>query len=273
MAIQILSFFSSEHLEQEHGGPAINIQDYAKGFNDLRKDCFMCDKCGFNRPIEGHPTLYPASIAWNSSWRSIYTLSAAVNNLVIAASDAAAPSNAAPALTKDTSANTINELPHELLAQICDRLEDEDLVNFTKAWNTIGGATGVVTRFNIIRNRELLCFTLKKSFREAKLGIGISIDIKGRKGTLESEFELISLEVFKDLRVRKSVHGLSFDHWLPVPLSARHYMIIKAEVFLRLDMLNDTARRKIRCKIRYVYLVGYTVDPKYIALSYIEPYF
>ncbi len=35
-----------------------------------------------------------------------------------------------------------------------------------------------------------------------------------------------------------------------------------------LTVLPRNRRRKIRCKIRHVYLVGHTVDPKYIALSY-----
>lgn len=156
-------------------------------------------------------------------------------------------------LTPNVSANTIHDLPDERLAQIYDQLEDENLVNFAKAWNKIGGATRILTQFNIMRNRELLCFTLKKPYNKTKLGVGISIDTKGKKGTLGSEFELLSPEAFRDLAIRKSVHGLYFDYWLPVPISAPHYMIVKPEVFPRLEMLNNAARLQARSRAEIIY--------------------
>ena len=126
---------------------------------------------------------------------------------------------------------------------LCHELEDEDLANFARAWNKIGGVHGIVNKFNIVRNRELQCFVLKKSFNKAKLGVGVSITSEGgRKGTIASEFDLLSRNAYEAHDVRTSVQGISFTHWLPLPLSRRHYIRVKDEVNQRLRYISSAAR-------------------------------
>lgn len=53
---------------------------------------------------------------------------------------------------------------------------------------------------------------------DAKLGIGITVT-GGNKPGLRSEFDLLSQEAFFQHGVRRSVQGVAFDKWLPMPLS------------------------------------------------------
>ena len=103
----------------------------------------------------------------------------------------------------DEKLTDITALPDELLVLICNELESEDLAPFARSWNRIGGEHGVVSKFNVIRNRELLCFCLKKSFDEAQLGIGVGVTFRGRLGTFESEFDLLSLQAFEAFQIRR----------------------------------------------------------------------
>ncbi|KAJ9604745.1 hypothetical protein H2200_010859 [Cladophialophora chaetospira] len=263
VAIQILSFFSSENLEQTYGG-TVSIQNYGPKLYGglgplLGSDLFSCQKCGFHCGREGDPNLYPASVAWASpsfleSDEDWLRGSSSGNSLLsVTTPDMTQNTTIPPLPTPAISLKNMASMPDEMLREFCEHLEDEDLVNFAKAWDKIGGATGIVAKFNVLRNRELHCFTLKKSFGEAKLGIGISVHLKGRKGILASEFELLSLEAFKDLRIRHSVHGIPFTHWMPLPLSARHYAIVKPEVMSRLDTINVAARLEARSRADIIY--------------------
>lgn len=122
-------------------------------------------------------------------------------------------------------------LPDEILALICDKLESEDLSNLARAWNRVGGPRGVVTKFNILRNRELQCFVLKNSFRDTELGVGVeALVTPGRKKMMSSEFDLLSDDAYNNLHVRTSVHGAQFRSWLPLPLSRSHYARVKDRI-------------------------------------------
>ena len=248
VAIQILSFFSSEKIEQQYGGE-VNLQAY----NKLRKygpaDTHQCSKCAFGTSAPNDPILRAASTPTDTATQG-------------------SASNTSTSVIVGSCTMNITDLPNELLAQVCGHLEDEDLVNFAKSWSKIGGTTGVVTKFNVLRNRELQCFVLKKSFDEAKLGIGIKVFGPGRKKTLEIEFELISLEAFEEHRVRRSVHGLTFAHWLPMPLSARHYNYVKDQVIPSLILLNGSANLGVRAPAEVIY---HFMNDVIIKLSQIVP--
>lgn len=136
----------------------------------------------------------------------------------------------------------LHDLPDELLVLICEQLETEELAPFQRAWDRIGTEAGVVSIYNIIRNRELLCFCLKKGADAAKLGIGVHVKLAGRLGTFESEFDLISEDAYRDHSVRKSVHNISFEHWLPLPLSRKHYRKVKDSVEPQLKVLSYAAK-------------------------------
>lgn len=249
VAIQILSFFSSESLEQDLGG-RINLKSYGGTYGHFR-----CMQCNFGTGNHHDPILQ-ASRSTRVQRQSVPStaeqLCVAIANTAIApVVPAHVPNHAVP--SRRTTEKTLAHLPNELLAQVCAHLDDEDLINFAKSWDRIGGSTGVVSAFNVLRNRELLCFVLKEDFNVTKLGIGVAVKRQGRKGFLESEFELLSLQAFSEFKVRKSIHGIHFTRWLPVALSARHYMAVKEELAGRLMALSDVANLQVRAPAEVIY--------------------
>lgn len=244
IAIQILSFFSSDSLEQESGNCKVDLKIY-RGVNAKytwlgRKSCAAC---GFDGKTVRQGTLTGPDLSFQQSSETSATAgdNRASHRATIVTPGVVQPSGA----SRDEEAEKpkdITCLPDEILSLICDTLETEELMVFAKSWNRIGSTQGIVTQFNLIRNRELLCFCLKKSFEQIQLGVGVDIDMQGRQGTLSSEFDLLSLQAFGEFAIRRSVQGLPFEYWLPLPLSRKHYNSIRSEVAPRLNTLQEAAR-------------------------------
>ena len=210
ICIQLLSFFSSDKIYQMHGdeGEYIDRREWQREeMPGGWKPEYQCKACGFGRGGGGAVT----------SMEQDATMSDA------ASSTATAKSNPRVRLI---------DLPAEVLLLICDNLDEEALLLAAKAWNGFGR---VMRQYNIIRTRELQCFTLKEGFKTVCLGIGV--DIEDRK--ISSEFDLLSYQAFNSLRVRRSVQGLEFNFWLPLPISQTHWIRAKACVNNALD---DIAR-------------------------------
>lgn len=131
---------------------------------------------------------------------------------------------------------TIHDLPNESLNQILEYLEVQDIVRFGQAWDRINN---IVEGNIVIRDRELQCFVTKEHFTHSLLGIGVSDDGAG-PFELDSEFDLVSLAAFRDLRVRTSAYGFEFDAWLPLPLSEKHWDQVKGEALDTLGRLAQT---------------------------------
>ena len=74
------------------------------------------------------------------------------------------------------------------------------------------------------------------------LPTGVSASWHGRQGSLKSEFDLLSLEAYQHYGVRRSVQGLTFQHWLPLPLSRRHWQSVKPLVEPSLKKLAKAAQ-------------------------------
>ena len=228
IAIQILSFFSSDKLEQDHGA-VYDLGRHRDEKGNLKSSAFewsadfTCERCGHGRSTS------------------------ASSNTVADAQPSLMPSShqedTAMTLSNETDEETTNiaSLADELLVLICSKLETEELALFARSWNRIGGEHGVVSQFNVIRNRELVCFCLKMSFEEAKLGIGVQITFRGRRGTYESEFDLLGLQAFEVFQIRRSVQNLPFQEWLPLPISRRHYNSVKDLVEEKLLRLGNAA--------------------------------
>ena len=72
--------------------------------------------------------------------------------------------------------------------------------------------------------------------------MGVHVVLGKRFGTFESEFDLLSDQAFKTFGIRKSVHGLRFEHWLPLAISRRHYQQIKDQLHSVLTKLGTDAR-------------------------------
>lgn len=128
---------------------------------------------------------------------------------------------------------TIRNLPNESLNHILDYLEVEDIVRFAQVWDRINS---IVEDNVVLRNRELQCFVTKEHFTHSPLGIGVSDDGAG-PFELESEFDLVSLAAFRDLRVRTSAYGFEFNEWLPLPLSEKHWDQVKGDALQTLGRL------------------------------------
>ncbi|KAI3334546.1 hypothetical protein F4824DRAFT_468312 [Ustulina deusta] len=111
----------------------------------------------------------------------------------------------------------INQLPNEILLLIIENLDDfEHLTNFARAWPRI---SHIVRDFDVIRQRELQCFCLKQDYQSAKLGVGVRVD----RGQISSEFDLISEDAHVHMGIDSSIHNIRFQHWLPLPISRRHW--------------------------------------------------
>ncbi|KAK3724788.1 hypothetical protein LTR37_000836 [Vermiconidia calcicola] len=204
ICIQLLSFFGSELIEQEHGGGVIKRRDTTHGGASRGVfGVYKCTLCGFGQPEEGTATPLEQDVVMDDTY----------------------------AVT-DFGDKSIKDLPPELLLLICDELDEEALLLAAQAWN---GFSRVVRQHNIIRTRELQCFTLKEGFNKKALGVGVHVE--GR--TIQSEFDLMSYQAFTILGVRRSVQGLPFEHWLPLPISQTHWIRARRNID---DCLDSIAR-------------------------------
>ncbi|KAM7184603.1 SUMO-conjugating enzyme ubc9 [Rhypophila sp. PSN 637] len=213
IAIQLLSFFGSGSVEQEYGG----IVQLARFRDESSYMCddFKCSKCSF-----GHQT-YQIELAPSPAAKSSNDLLASSNTTI------------------RPDRFFISLLPNEILLQIIDNLDFEDLTNFTRSWSRM---SQLVTNSNVIRKRELRCFLLKESFLGQKLGIGIHIGGNGRYREVQSEFDLLSQQAYKSHCIRRSVQGLHFEHWLPLPISHGHWRRVNADTYSALALLSKVTR-------------------------------
>lgn len=222
IAIQLLSFFSSEFIEQDYGGSAVNLDSYrASGkrnhhmyLGESTSKDFQCQSCRHGMP--------PSRRAGKRS----------------------PPGSPDPLSTGRSSSPTsgacfIDTLPDELLLIVLEDLDFEEMTRLARAWNRVGE---LITRFDVVRVRELQCFVLKENFQKRKLGVGVAVGRQGRQGKLQSEFDLLSEAAFKQHWVRLSVHHMPFTKWLPLPISYGHWRRVKDDVDGALVQIATDAR-------------------------------
>lgn len=227
IAIQLLSFFSSDKIEQDGGGYSVSLYKYRDTQKYVR-DTHVCRKCSFgatasnpgisfsaNREAmrsSGNPTVMVNKQNWPTLQESAVPkkrfTSGEKNPKKPQANSETSGEHAPFGVLKTQDA----ELPDEIVLMICGYLETEDLMSFAETWDRVGG---IMTKFDVIRTRELQCFCLKKDFKVSgiKLGVGVSVKQKGRLGFLESEFDLLSQEAYEVHAVQRSVQGVPFQYW------------------------------------------------------------
>ncbi|KAK0119666.1 hypothetical protein ONS95_011103 [Cadophora gregata] len=267
IAIQLLSFFSSDKIEQSGGGYSVDIKKYRSTQGYIRSS-HMCNKCRFGLSDKGAgralsigsasssttsgPSTPPPPVAafigedvemldihWPSPQKS-----ASIGRRRRSKDKKTpekAPTSAAQTelvATKGFKGIQHMKLPDEILLLFCDNLEYEDLMIFAEAWDEIGT---IMTKYDIIRTRELQCFCFKSNYMTSRLGVGVSIEKRGRIGSFESEFDLLSMEGFTDHRIRRSVQGVKFQHWLGLPISNGHWRKVKDGVATALSTLGMEA--------------------------------
>ncbi|CAK4032944.1 Hypothetical predicted protein [Lecanosticta acicola] len=218
ICIQMLSLFKSDHVDQEDGirgekGEKVNLKKWRATEEELDgplKDTYKCDRCMFptHRFLDGKPDATTNGTMGNPQ-KSQKTAVPALSN-------------------QDSQFAQINDLPDEMLVTICELLDEEPLILATQAWKRFERIVPA-----ILRNRELQCFTLKRGSNALNLGIGVHVDVKN----VESEFDLISSVAYDTYGVRKSVHGPSFELWLPLPITHRHWDRVKSEVQASLNAI------------------------------------
>lgn len=223
IAIQLLSFFSSESIEQDYSGRAVNLDSYrASGKRNHSwypgespsKD-FQCQSCRHGMP--------PSRRAGKRS-----------------PPGSPDPLSSPGRPSSPTSgACFMDTLPDELLLMIMEDLDFEELTRLARAWNRVGE---LITRFDVVRVRELQCFVLKENFHKRKLGVGVAIGRQGRQGKVQSEFDLLSEVAFKQHWVRQSVHHMPFTKWLPLPISYGHWRRVKDDIDGALVQIATDAR-------------------------------
>ncbi|KAH6664615.1 hypothetical protein B0J14DRAFT_607363 [Halenospora varia] len=252
IAIQLLSFFGSDRIEQVGGGSSIGLQDYKKLQREMR-DMFRCEECGFGRFEQRHtPTAALSDFIKDPRARAQFMMEDAVlvRDGEDAAMDTSEDATESPNDKKALGPIQKASLPDEILLLICEELETEDLMRFAQGWQRIGS---VMTKFDIIRTRELQCFCFKKDYMMAKLGVGVTLSSNMRVGFFESEFDLLSLEGFKTYGINRSVQGVNFEHWLPLPISHGHWRSVKQDAFQSLTRLATEARLASVAPINVIY--------------------
>lgn len=222
IAIQLLSFFSSDKLEQDSGGIR-NLGRYQSRDQARNEPRYRCEKCRFGCGSSRRKTPAPPTSPETTKTKT-------PGDLAGSASSPRSPEN---------QASPIKKLPDEVLLLILEELEFEDLTLLAQAWPRIGS---MISGYNLIRTRELQCFVVKKNYRQVDLGIGVNVVVSGCQGTIQSEFDLISRQAVHELGIRKSIHGIPFWIWLPLPISQAHWRQVRQRVPTSLSTIADAAK-------------------------------
>ncbi len=124
ICIQLLSFFNSDKIEQEHGGSVdrTSYAEYRRLNANLKQ--IECARCGFGK--DDSQAAEPQVASTSAVDRNSHPNS---KNILC----------------------TIGILPPELLLQVCDLLDDESLAIGARAWN---GFKRVMKRYNVVATRQ-----------------------------------------------------------------------------------------------------------------------
>ncbi|EXX60046.1 uncharacterized protein OCT59_020465 [Rhizophagus irregularis] len=217
--LQILSFFSDNNVEQEFGF----VEQINSDHEDFRTTSekvvkkFECKICGYNdlkaskplMPILTDKELQKEMKEMDSGCSSILS-SVKVN-----------PKNITVKDSSYVSTTTVNDLDDDAWLHIIEFLPDRDIVVLSNVYARI---RTLVQFYNILTRRQLVCFFLRKTFRECVLGVGVNAigRIDKRKITI-SEFDLFSYEAFKDHGLREGIWGGNFTNFLPLVLNKTHF--------------------------------------------------
>ncbi|KAL9638684.1 MAG: hypothetical protein Q9164_001392 [Protoblastenia rupestris] len=125
---------------------------------------------------------------------------------------------------------------HRRLLRDIDEVKKEPYPNVT--FHVHNG----LTRLCLTLTPDEACFCLKESFLKVKLGVGVHVSVRGRQGTFEPEFDLLSLQGFFDRSIRRSNNGLDFEGWLPLPISRRHWQEVHLDINPSLKALANEAK-------------------------------
>lgn len=258
IAIQLLSFFSSERIEQERGGYSVDLATYKGreyGYLGSRKtdtdSTHRCSKCDFgglkvsakDLAIADHTVLPDPVPKWDDSSPKRDTDRRATTSRVDFGK------RYQDSMEIDVQREQADQqhlrlidrilaLPDEILLVVLSELDTGDLLAAATVCSKIGD---FMSSYDTIRMREVQCFCFKKNFLSAKLGVGVHLSRHGNSTTLDSEFDTLSQQAFDQSGVRRSIHGLDFKYWLPLAISRRHWRSVKGDANDSLSQLAKAA--------------------------------
>ncbi|KAI4097972.1 MAG: hypothetical protein LQ339_006633 [Xanthoria mediterranea] len=177
------------------------------------------------------PTGFPDTFSEDTTTKS---LKVSMSNQIVALDQPVVCVDASICSPVNQSKTLLMDLPLEILLTIFSSLSFLDLAAMSSASPK---AREIIDFYDLIRVGELQCFCLKEHFQDSKLGVGVNVGHQGKEKKLSSEFDLLSHRAFYQHRMRRSIHGLPFEHWLPLPISRRHFGTVKAETLQSLDTL------------------------------------
>ncbi|KJY02571.1 ubiquitin-conjugating enzyme family protein [Zymoseptoria brevis] len=195
ICIQLLSFFASDTIEQiDYGGIQDLVvdrrqwQDEEAKYRSPKACAFHCMECGFGTERAMLAGKIDATNDAPARWREGLRAHAERISHHSATSSGALPIQPT---NNQTQWRKLEDLPNDLLLDICDFLGEEDLFIAARAWN---GFSNLIRDYDTIRNRELHCFTLRGGLHHLDLGVGVHVKYKA----IQSEFDLLSRQAFDE---------------------------------------------------------------------------
>ncbi|KAL8957441.1 MAG: hypothetical protein Q9183_006058 [Haloplaca sp. 2 TL-2023] len=192
IAIQLLSFFSSDSLEQDHGG-IVDLTRY-RACNSAKNQpyrgyynshTFHCNGCGFDslartsRRSHNHQSTRcaPTDQPWLAPVRPpTGTQSRLVKGHRFVEADERRRLNGNVHIAR--SGISLMDLPNEVLLIILSSLSFYDVIAIANAFPK---ARKLIDFYDLKHVREIQCFCLKENFKDSKLGVGVAVGDHGRE--------------------------------------------------------------------------------------------
>ncbi|KAF2653678.1 hypothetical protein K491DRAFT_581127, partial [Lophiostoma macrostomum CBS 122681] len=240
--IQLLSFFCSDSLEQDTGG-LMDLKKFRAASQRMAGatngcQCFLCRRNYSRSPFECE------NCGFHSDDQDRTTNHASAQNVVIGSEIRASGLHSHP-----QERSKLFEMSDEIILRLITFLDAIDIFAFGEALPTI---KHMLHGYDIIRIRELQCFCLKKSHLVTQLGIGVSVT-GGNRPIFRSEFDLLSDEAYNSFGIRKSIQGVEFGAWLPLPLSHGHWYKVRQQAGAALTELHRMAQMRNRDQVEVLY--------------------
>ncbi|KAI9339349.1 hypothetical protein BDR26DRAFT_862281 [Obelidium mucronatum] len=271
--LQLMSFFSAKNIEQDYEGMRTNNAGNSQRGNLARIiNQYSCKCCGYVGSrlvaieyVQNSPPSSPASSTAGSTalemrsrcqCKIVHTCGRFKNsgdktpmhapNLSIKYTMKEAPVDETAVETQkraSLAAATLGALPIELILEIASHMSMEDLI---KLGRSSADFAQIIQNFNLITKHDQKCFYYKTNTQESTLGVGVWVASAGRNRDMKPvDFDLLSHEAFVNEKVRQTVWGQSFTHFLPLALTPEHFE--KALPLLRSTLMElDFGRGAVR---------------------------
>lgn len=301
IAIQLLSFFSSDSIEQVGGQESIELKSYKETHaNRVFGATHCCTECGFGMGAIGNiprsPKLSsissiidstpatsvidstPPSSIWDGESQQMESETGSILDLDLDLFKLSLSLGSKPPLQQTRNelsapsfdyTKSVQPPRHSKGIQRSD-LPEEIILLICSMLDTEDllifqeawdRAKFVLMKHDIFHIRDLQCYCFRTSFKESKLGIGVDVTVAESKGFFESEFDLLSEEAYHVYGIRQSVQGVPFEHWLPLPISEEHWQSVRNESDDVFEGLMDMAMNSKQNATEIQVVISFMWDP------------